>query len=157
MPTLVRTPRNTILYGLSYRLQFKINSVSNLRTNKNSTVSVDFSMPRKSSSTSVSDVALEVEKTIHSVAPSLKRVIKYGAPTFQGQGDVITIGVWSKFIAVGFWNGAKLASRYPLLEGSGRTSRIAKLRTLSEAKSKTFRDLIKAAAKLDVTDPVHRK
>ncbi|MCL4518238.1 MAG: DUF1801 domain-containing protein [Thaumarchaeota archaeon] len=114
-------------------------------------------MPRKSSSTSVSDVALEVEKTIHSVAPSLKRVIKYGAPTFQGQGDVITIGVWSKFIAVGFWNGAKLASRYPLLEGSGRTSRIAKLRTLSEAKSKTFRDLIKAAAKLDVTDPVHRK
>jgi hypothetical protein len=116
-------------------------------------------MTQKSSSTmQLSDIALEVENIIHTVAPGLKRVIKYGAPTFQGHGDVITIGVWSKFVAVGFWNGAKLASRYPsLLEGSARTSRIAKLRTLSEARSKTFKDLVKAAARLDVTDPVHRK
>jgi hypothetical protein len=117
----------------------------------------DISVTQKSSSAALSDIALEVEKTIRSVAPSLKRVIKYRAPTFQGHGDVITIGVWSKFVAVGFWNGAKLASRYHLLEGSARTSRIAKIRTLSEAKSKTFKDLIKAAVKLDVTDPVHRK
>ena len=104
----------------------------------------------------LSEVALEVKKTIRSVAPSLKRVVKYGAPTFQGHGDVITIGVWSKFVAVGFWNGAKLGSRFPtLLEGSARTSRIAKLRTLSEAKSKAFKDLIKAAVKLDETDLVH--
>ena len=105
-------------------------------------------MNKKNPSTSLSDVALEVEKTIHSVAPDLKRVIKYGATTFQGQGDAITIGVRSKFVSVGLWNGAKLASHFPLLEGILHLQvESAKLRTVSEAKSKTFKDLIKGCSK----------
>jgi hypothetical protein len=104
---------------------------------------------------SLSKVASEVERTIRSVAPDLKRVLKYGAPTFQGRGDIITIGVWTKFVAVGFWNGAKLAARHPILEGTASSSRVAKLRTLQEAKSQGFSVLVRDAVKLDAAEPVH--
>lgn len=103
------------------------------------------------------EVAAVVENTIHSVVPALRRVIKYGAPTFQGLGDVCTIGVWKHFVAVGFWNGATLAARHPLLEGSAKTTRIAKIRTLGEARSRQFKALVRDAVRLDSVDPTHEK
>jgi hypothetical protein len=103
---------------------------------------------------SPSAIAEEVEATIRRVAPSLDRVIKYGAPTFRGAGDVCTIGVWTTFVAVGFWNGARLANDHPLLEGTGRTSRVAKLRSREEARSPAFARLVREAARLDRSDPV---
>ena len=108
-------------------------------------------------STSPAGIAAEVERTIRSVARGPKRVAKYGAATFQGCGDAMTTGVGTRFVAVGFWNGAKLASCHPLPEESAPTSRGARLRTLSEARSKAFKDLVRAAVKLDATDPVHCK
>jgi hypothetical protein len=100
-------------------------------------------------------VAAAVEATIRAVAPRLKRVVKYGAPTYQGRGDVITIGVWTNFVAVGFWNGARLASKHRMLEGPAKTSKVAKLRRKSEAGSPAFKALIKDAVNLDITNPVH--
>lgn len=102
-------------------------------------------------------VASEVERTIRSAAPDLKRVVKYGAPTFQGRGDVITFGVWTRFVAVEFWNGAKLAARHPILEGTSRSSRVAKLTSLEEARSQDFKVLVRDAVRLDAVDPVRPK
>jgi hypothetical protein len=104
-----------------------------------------------------SEVASEVERTIRSVAPDLGRMVKYGAPTFQGRGDVITSGVGTQFVGVGFWNGAKLAARHLVLEGISRPRRRAKLGTLEDAKSRDYRVLIRGAVKLDAVDPVHPK
>ncbi len=112
---------------------------------------------KASQAESLTDVAVEIERTILSVAPGITRVVKYDAPTFQGQGDIMTIGVWTKFVAVGFWNGAKLSARHPMLEGAGAVSRVAKLRSLKEAKSKEFKALIRDAVKLDAISPVHPK
>lgn len=106
---------------------------------------------------SLTEVASEIERTILSVAPGITRVVKYDAPTFQGQGDIMTIGVWTKFVAVGFWNGAKLSACHPMLEGAGAVSRVVKLRSLKEAKSKEFKALIRDAVKLDAISPVHPK
>jgi hypothetical protein len=106
---------------------------------------------------SLSKVASEAERTIRSVAPDLKRVVKYGAPTFQGRGDVITIGVWTRFVAVGFWSGAKLAARHPILAGTARSSRVAKLTSLDQARSRDFKVLVRDAVRLDAVDPVHPK
>lgn len=106
---------------------------------------------------SPAEVAVAVEEVIRQVAPELNRVIKYGAPTYQGRGDVITIGVWTNFVAVGFWNGGRLAPDHPLLEGPAKTSRVAKLRRRSEANSGLFRSLIRDAVLLDATHPVHEK
>lgn len=119
-------------------------------------------MPPKKSRTGTpsdppSEVAGAVEATIRQVAPELKRVIKYGAPTYQGRGDVMTIGVWTNFVAVGFWGGAKLAAKHPMLEGPANTSKVAKLRRLSEAKSTALRHLIRDAVRLDASHPVHEK
>lgn len=102
----------------------------------------------------MADVAAEAEGTIRRVAPSLKRVTKYGAATFQGRGDVCTIGVWKSFVSVGFWGGAKLAREHKLLEGKAST-RVAKLRTPSEARSRAFAALVRAAVRLDKDAPVH--
>jgi hypothetical protein len=103
----------------------------------------------------VDAVAAEVERTNRSVAPELERVTKYGAPTYQGRGDVGTIGVWTRFVAVGFWNGPKLAAGHPMLEAASPTQRVAKLRTLSEARSPDFRSLVRDTAKLDRSEPAH--
>jgi hypothetical protein len=109
----------------------------------------------KLSPDSLEAITREVERTIHLLAPHLKRVIKYGAPTFRGRGDILTIGFWSRFVAVGFWNGAKLAARHSLLEGTAPSSRVAKLTTVREARSTAFKALVRDAVKLDGSDPVH--
>ena len=101
------------------------------------------------------DVAAEAERTIRRVAPSLALVTKYGAATFQGRGDVCTIGVWTTFVSVGFWAGAKLAQEHPILEGKAASTRVAKLRTPSEARSRAFAALVRAAVELDRDEPVH--
>lgn len=101
------------------------------------------------------EVAAQAERTIRRVAPSLERVTKYGAATFQGRGDVCTLGVWTSFVSVGFWGGAKLAREHALLEGSGKGTRMAKLRTPAEARSRAFAALVRAAVRLDREDPVH--
>jgi len=101
------------------------------------------------------EVAAEVERTIRSVAPRAERVVKFGAPTFQGQGDIITIGVWTQFVAVGFWNGAKLAARHPMLEGTAASSRVARLRTVRAARSPAFKLLVREAVELEASDPEH--
>ena len=100
------------------------------------------------------EVAAEIGRTIHSGAPKLRRVTKYGAPMYRGLGDVCTIGTWKDFVAVGFWNGSKLASQRALLEGSGAGNRVAKLRAPTEARSLAFKGLVRDAARLDSADPV---
>jgi hypothetical protein len=65
--------------------------------------------------------------------------------------------VSTKFVAVGFWNGAKLAARHPLLEGASRSSRVVKLRSLEEAESQDFSALVREVVRLDAVDPVHPK
>ncbi|HUR68668.1 MAG TPA: hypothetical protein VM370_05425 [Candidatus Thermoplasmatota archaeon] len=100
-------------------------------------------------------MAAETERTIRRVAPSLRRVTKYDAATYQGRGDVCTIGVWTTFVAVGFWAGAKLARDHPLLEGRAKTTRVAKLRTPAEARTRAFAALVRAAVRLDKAEPVH--
>jgi hypothetical protein len=106
---------------------------------------------------SLSEVASAAERMVRSVAPTLRRVIKYGAPTYQGRGDVCTIGVWTQFVAVGFWSGGRLAARHPLLEGTAKTTRVARLRTVEEAGSPAFRALVRDAARLDRAEPAHSK
>lgn len=101
------------------------------------------------------EVAAAVERTVHAEAPALKRVIKYRAPTFQGRGDVLTIGILKDHVSVGFWAGAKLATRHSILEGTGQASRLVKLRTVAEARTDGFKALVRDAAALDRTDPVH--
>jgi hypothetical protein len=106
---------------------------------------------------SLAAVAAAVERTIREVAPGLRRAVKYGALTYQRRGDVITVGVWTGFVAVGFWNGAKLAARHPILEGTAPSSRVVKMRTPAEATTPEFRRLVQEAVRLDRRDPVHPK
>jgi hypothetical protein len=97
-------------------------------------------------------VGRAAEATIRRVAPDLERVTKYGAPTFRGNADVCTIGVWTRFVSVGFWRGAELAAKHVQLEGSGKRTRLVKLRTVKEARSRAFSALVRAAVRLDEAD-----
>jgi hypothetical protein len=94
-------------------------------------------------------VAAEVERVVRRVAPRLRRVRKAGAPTYRGNADVLTIGVWTRFVAVGFWRGAELARGHPLLRGAGRRTRVARLTTVLEARSRAFASLVRAADRRD--------
>jgi hypothetical protein len=100
--------------------------------------------PRKEDA-DLAEIAAAAEQAIHTSAPHLRRVTKYGAPTYQGQGDVCTIGVGKDFVAVGFWAGAKLAASHPILEGSAPSSRVVKLRSVGAAMSPESASLVRAA------------
>jgi hypothetical protein len=89
----------------------------------------------RSTSDSLCEVAAVAEKTIRTEALRLTRVTKYDASTYQGRGDVCTIGVGKQFVAVGFWAGAKLASRHAILEGTTPSSRVVRLRSVAEARA----------------------
>jgi hypothetical protein len=101
------------------------------------------------------DVAAAAERTIRRVAPSLTRVTKYGAPTYQGRGDVLTLGVWTEFVAVGFWSGAKLAARHAGLRGRGKATRTWRLASLADARAPAFVALLRDAVELDAKEPAH--
>jgi uncharacterized protein YdhG (YjbR/CyaY superfamily) len=105
----------------------------------------------------MAQVAAQAERTIRRTAPRLRRVVKYGAPTYQWRGDVCTVGTWTRFVAVGFWSGARLAPRHAMLEGSAKGTRVAKLRTVEEARSAAFAALVRDAARLDAEEPEHAR
>ncbi|MHB8606615.1 MAG: DUF1801 domain-containing protein [Thermoplasmatota archaeon] len=113
--------------------------------------------PATERAANMQDVAAAAERAIRRVGPRLKRVTKYGAPTYQGRGDVITIGVWTNFVAVGFWGGALLTRRHALLEGAGKSTRLVRLRTVADARSRAFAALVRDAIALDAAEPAHRK
>jgi hypothetical protein len=58
-------------------------------------------------------------------------------------------------VAPGFWAGAKLEARHPLLQGSAASSWVVKLRSTDEARPAASQNLIRHAARLDAQDPLN--
>lgn len=92
---------------------------------------------------------VELRKVIRGIAPQLQEAMKYGMPSFLQKHMVCYIMPAKDHVTFGFYGGEDLPDPKQLLEGSGKSMRHAKVRTLGEARNPALRALLKEAVRLD--------
>ena len=77
----------------------------------------------------------------------------WGVPTFDDHGDLAYFMVHAGHVTFGFQRGAALKHPQRLLEGTGKSMRHVKIRTLQDLERPGLRELVKAAARLNRNEP----
>jgi uncharacterized protein YdhG (YjbR/CyaY superfamily) len=87
------------------------------------------------------EVVAGMREVVLAVDPRVDECIKWQAPTFTYQGNIASFFPRSKkHASLMFHQGAKIPGKHPRLEGSGDTSRVMKIGSLSDLR-KARRDL----------------
>lgn len=94
-------------------------------------------------------VAEGLRALVREAAPDLEERLKWGQPTYAGQGNVCYVAVGRDHVKLGFFHGAHLPDPEGLLEGTGKAMRHVKVRSLSERERAALRDLVRHAAVQD--------
>ncbi len=94
-------------------------------------------------------IMVELRKVIRETAPRLREAMKYGMPSYLQNRMVCYIMPAKDHVTFGFYGGEDLPDPKGLLEGSGRSMRHVKVRTLGEAQNPSVRALLKEAVRLD--------
>jgi uncharacterized protein YdhG (YjbR/CyaY superfamily) len=80
------------------------------------------------------DVVLRIRDIVLGADPRIGECIKWQAPTFTFDGNLASFYPKSKqHASLMFHTGARIPGRHPRLEGSGDTSRVMKIASISEA------------------------
>ncbi len=87
-----------------------------------------------------------LRKLIRSAAPQLEETIKWGCPCYVGAANVCSIMAFKSHVNVAFFQGAKLADKASLLEGTGKGMRHVTVRSLKDLPTKKLAALVKQAA-----------
>lgn len=96
-------------------------------------------------------IALAAHRLLLRHAPSLTHTVKWGIAqyTFPGgsmrDAEGFAIYATSKSVNLAFGRGGELAKKHPLLEGTGKSMRHVKLKTIAEAKSPAVEAIVKDA------------
>ncbi len=103
----------------------------------------------------LSAAARGLRSLVLAAAPNLREVIKWGSPVYEGNKQVMWIKAQKKHLTFGFFRGSELAQADPqgLLEGSGKSMRHLKIRTLEDTGRAAVRSLVDAAVQLDEASP----
>ena len=83
----------------------------------------------------------------------LSTVRKWGHPWRAGRDLVLVVGAFRQHVGVEFWRGSTIEDPHHLLEGTGKNLRHVKIRTVAEATSPEFAELVRAAVRLDAREP----
>jgi hypothetical protein len=94
-------------------------------------------------------IARELRRTIHSAAPNLEECVKWNAPNWKGRKLVLCFMVYPDHLNLGLWRGAELARSFAIVEGTGKSLRHVKMRSVAQARSPEIRKLLRAAVTLD--------
>ena len=95
--------------------------------------------------TELRNAVLRMHPAAYSMAWPKQRIISFGFGPKKMSEHYFYIGVQTMHINAGFYFGAHLADPHALLEGTGKHLRHCKVRTVQEAGSQWFFDLIVSA------------
>ena len=98
------------------------------------------------------DVALALRARIEALGPGLSCKLAWGFPCWSGNERIFSVIAHSEHCNLQLWYGAELADLSPRIEGTGKSLRHVKLRSVAEIDS-ALDTVIKAAIALDATDP----
>ena len=92
-------------------------------------------------------------RELNAQGPELAQSLAWGFPCWSGNERIFSIIAHSERCNLQFWNGARLADRFPdLIEGTGKMLRHVKVKHVSQINDK-LRAIIIAAIELDYVDP----
>jgi hypothetical protein len=98
-------------------------------------------------------VAEALRALVRATAPTLRESLKWGNPVWTGRGNVICIMLFPRHVNLGFFFGARLSSKYPQLEGTGKGMRHVKVPTPRDARNPVLPRVIRDAVRLDAGAP----
>lgn len=90
-----------------------------------------------------------LRRIIHDTVPDADVSIKWGQPTWKRRGLLCYIAPGRDHVTLGFHRGARLDDRHGLLEGSGKSMRHIRVRSVVEIDGPAIRDLVRQAAAID--------
>jgi hypothetical protein len=94
-------------------------------------------------------IARALRAQIRAAAPELTETVKWGAPCYVGQHEVVYFAAYAAHVNLGFYRGAHLDDASGRLEGTGKGLRHVKLRSVRETTAPEIRRLIRAAVRVD--------
>lgn len=94
-------------------------------------------------------IARQLRRVVRSVAPNLEECVKWNIPNWRGHGLVLCLMIYPRHLNLGLWRGAELAGSFPIVEGTGKSLRHVKVKSVAGARSPEIRKLIEAAVRLD--------
>lgn len=97
-------------------------------------------------------IALALKSRIEALGEGLTVKLAWGYPCWSGQARIISIIAHKHHCNLQLWSGARLASRFAEIEGTGKGLRHVKVRG-PEAVDARLDAIIAAAIDLDRTDP----
>ena len=89
-----------------------------------------------------------IRRLMGDAAPEAKEVITYGTLGWKAKGIIAVINPTKKYVTVAFLRGAEFEDRYGLLEGSGKSQKLVKIK-YTDVDAVALRYYIKQAVKLD--------
>jgi hypothetical protein len=88
------------------------------------------------------------------VAGAKETVNPWKIPTFESNGPMCYFAIAANHLTFGFLRGTSLPDPQRLLEGTGKSLRHVKLRTLEDLRQPALKKLIQAAARLNKKEPM---
>lgn len=91
----------------------------------------------------------DLRDLIRETAPGLDEKVKWSAPWYEGNGNVVYLACQKEYATFGFCSGAELADAAGLLEGTGKSMRHVKVRSLDGELRERLRELLEEAVAYD--------
>jgi hypothetical protein len=103
----------------------------------------------------VGEVAQELRRLVkRTVAGTRESVNPWKLPTFESNGPMCYFSAGKNHVTFGFLRGTFLPDPAKLLEGTGKSLRHVKLRSLDDLRRPELKKLIQAAARLNKKEPM---
>lgn len=100
------------------------------------------------------DVVRGLQSLVGELAPGVTETVNpWGMPTFESNGPFCYYKPAQHHVTFGFLRGTSLDDPHGLLEGTGKSLRHVKLRTMDDLRRVGLRELVQAAVELNRSDP----
>jgi hypothetical protein len=94
-----------------------------------------------------------IHRSVRSVGPDLRTERKWASDWYAGTDLILCVSRFQRHVGVEFWRGSTVGDPTHLLEGTGKNLRHVKVRSIAEARTRPFLELIRAAILLDRKTP----
>jgi len=95
------------------------------------------------------EILTALREIILSVDPSLNESLKWKQPVYTKKGDICYIFPAGNHVNLGFYRGIELKDPKKMLEGTGKTMRHTKIRSLEDIDKEYFWELVSDAISKD--------
>lgn len=102
------------------------------------------------------EILAELRRLIQETAPGLEEKVKWSAPWYEGNDNVVYLASQPKYATFGVCNGAQLSDRGELLQGTGKGMRHVKVHSLDDELRERLEELLEEAVAYDARSGAER-